>query len=271
MAIFCGVSPSAQINVVCAQNDHSGHRMDIEKVLNELGIEGSRAHFYLAALELGDAPVTAIAAKAGIGRSNSYEVLNRLASMGLVSQVEQEGKVHVIAEDPSVLLRRLEQQRMMVTAVLPDLLGIHNRSRSKPRIRFFQGEEGIRAVLWDTLSCRAGPLRGILSMQELLETPGHLIMEQYIQARVKIGLHFRVIRSHTRDTEAIWPTSVEELRQLRYAPANVSLAMTSFMYNDTVSFISSKRELYGILIQSQEFHTLQETLFESLWAISQGA
>ena len=55
--------------------------MDIEKVLNELGIDGSRAHFYLAALELGDAPVTAIAAKAGIGRSNAYEVLNRLASM----------------------------------------------------------------------------------------------------------------------------------------------------------------------------------------------
>jgi HTH-type transcriptional regulator, sugar sensing transcriptional regulator len=206
--------------------------------------------------------VTAIAAKAGIGRSNAYEVLNRLASMGLVSQVEQKGKVHVIAEDPSVLLRRLEQQRMMITAVLPDLHSIHNRSRSKPRIRFFEGEEGIRTVLWDTLNSD-GPLRGILSMQELLETPGHLILEQYIQARVNIGLHLRVIRSRTRDTEAIWPTSVKELRQLRYAPANVSLAMTSYIYNDTVAFISSRRELYGILIQSQEFHALQETLFVS--------
>jgi HTH-type transcriptional regulator, sugar sensing transcriptional regulator len=245
--------------------------MDIEKVLNELGIDGSRAHFYLAALELGDAPVTAIAAKAGIGRSNAYEVLNRLASMGLVSQVEQGGKVHVIAEDPSVLLRRLEQQRMMVTAVLPDLHSIYNRSRSKPRIRFFEGEEGIRTVLWDTLNCSAGPLRGILSMQELLETPGHLVLDQYIQARVKIGLRFRVIRSNIRDTEAIWPTSEKELRQLRYAPANVTLAMTSFIYDGTVSFISSKRELYGILIQSKEFHALQETLFESLWAISQAA
>ena len=106
-------------------------------------------------------------------------------------------------------------------------------------------------------------------MQELLETPGHLIMQQYIEARVKIGLHFRVIRSHTRDTEAIWPTSAKELRQLRYAPANVSLAMTSYIYNDTVALISSRRELYGILIQSQEFHALQETLFEGLWAISQ--
>jgi HTH-type transcriptional regulator, sugar sensing transcriptional regulator len=245
--------------------------MDIEKVLNELGIDGSRARFYLAALELGDAPVTVVAAKAGIGRSNAYEVLSRLASMGLVSQVEQAGKVHVIAEDPSVLLRRLEQQRMMVTAVLPDLHSIHNRSRSKPRIRFFEGEEGISTVLWDTLNCSPGPLRGILSMQELLETPGHLVMRQYIEARVKIGLHFQVIRSHTRDTEAIWPTSTKELRQLRYAPANVSLAMTSYIYNDTVALISSKRELFGILIQSQEFYALQKTLFESLWAISQDA
>jgi HTH-type transcriptional regulator, sugar sensing transcriptional regulator len=245
--------------------------MDIEKALNELGIDGSRANFYLAALELGDAPVTAIAAKAGIGRSNAYEVLSRLAAMGLVSQVEQEGKVHVIAEDPSVLLRRLEQQRMMISAVLPDLHSIHNRSRSKPRIRFFPGEEGIRTVLWDTLNCSVGPLRGILSMQELLEMPGRPIMEQYLQERVKAGLHFRVIRSHTRDTEAIWPTSKKELRHLRYAPANVALAMTSYIYDDTVSFISSKRELYGILIQSHEFYALQETLFESLWAISRDA
>jgi HTH-type transcriptional regulator, sugar sensing transcriptional regulator len=245
--------------------------MDIEKALNELGIDGARAHFYLAALELGNAPVTAIAAKAGIGRSNAYEVLNRLTSMGLVSQIEQAGKVHVIAEDPSALLRRLEQQRMMVTAMLPDLQSIHNRSRAKPRIRFFPGEEGIRTVLWDTLNCRPGPLRGILSMQELLETPGPLILQQYIEARVRTGLHLRVIRSDTRDTEAIWPTSKKELRQLRYAPGNVQLAMTSYIYDDTVSLISSKRELYGILIQSQEFHTLQETLFESLWSISRDA
>jgi HTH-type transcriptional regulator, sugar sensing transcriptional regulator len=242
--------------------------MDIENALNELGIDGARARFYLAALELGNAPVTAIAAKAGIGRSNAYEVLNRLTAMGLVSQIEQAGKVHVIAEDPSALLRRLEQQRLMVTAMLPDLQTIHNRSRTKPRIRFFPGEEGIRTVLWDTLNCRAGPLRGILSMQELLETPGRLILGQYIEARVRAGLRLRVIRSDTRDTEAIWPTSTKELRQLRYAPANVQLAMTSYIYDDTVSLISSKRELYGILVQSQEFHALQETLFESLWSIS---
>src|SRR5262245_51713579 len=245
--------------------------MDIEKTLNELGIDGSRAHFYLAALELGDAPVTAVAAKAGIGRSNAYEVLNRLTAMGLVSQVEQGGKLHVVAEDPVALLRRLEQQRMMVTAMLPDLHSIHNRSRTKPRIRFFPGEEGIRTILWDTLNCCSGPLRGILSMQELLETPGRVVLDQYLEARIKAGLHLRVIRSHTRDTEAIWPTSNRELRQLRYAPANVPLAMTSYIYNDTVSFISSKRELYGVLIQSQEFNALQGALFESLWAISRDA
>jgi HTH-type transcriptional regulator, sugar sensing transcriptional regulator len=245
--------------------------MDIEKALNELGIDGTRAHFYLAALELGNAPITVVAVKAGIGRSNAYEVLNRLTSMGLVSQVEQAGKVHVIAEDPTALLRRLEQQRLMVSAMLPDLQSIHNRSRTKPRIRFFPGEEGIRTVLWDTLNCRAGPLRGILSMQELLETPGRRIIEQYLEARVRNGLHLRVVRSHTRDTEAIWPTSKKELRQLRYAPAGVQLAMTSYIYDDTVSFISSKQELYGIVIQSQEFHALQETLFESLWSISRDA
>ncbi|RJG14400.1 TrmB family transcriptional regulator [Pseudomonas cavernicola] len=240
----------------------------MDKALLALGLEGNKAAFYLAALELGEATVQAIASKAGIGRTTAYDVLGRLVEEGLVSQVEKDGKLRVIAEEPGALVRRAEELRRLAEEVLPDLRSLYNRSQSKPRIRYFEGVEGIKTVLWETLKCRSGELRGILAMAELLETPGRAVMDRYIAERHRQGLSLRVIRSRIHDIENIWPSSTQERRALRYAPQGVDLNMTAYLCDDTVSFISSKREHYALVIQSEEFYALQETLFESLWAIS---
>jgi sugar-specific transcriptional regulator TrmB len=39
----------------------------LEQALAEIGIDGNRARFYLAALELGEAPIAAVSHQAGIG------------------------------------------------------------------------------------------------------------------------------------------------------------------------------------------------------------
>jgi len=242
--------------------------MDVEKVLTAVGIEGSRAAFYLAALELGEASVQEVASRAGIGRTGAYDVMARLIEQGLISHVEVDGKMRVIAEEPGALLRRADQQVRMIDEIMPDLRSLYNRSRSKPRIRYFEGVEGIRSVIWDTLNCRSGVLRATISMSELLETPGRAVMDRYIADRIEMGLTLRVIRSRTRDTESIWSSSADEKREVRYAPEGKKVGMTIYLYDDKVLFISSKKEYYAMVLQSSEFYELQETMFESLWDLS---
>jgi len=73
--------------------------------LQALGLDEKEQRFYLAALELGTAPVTAIAARADVSRTNGYDLVQRLQKRGLLSQIEGEGGVRqVVAEDPSVLM-----------------------------------------------------------------------------------------------------------------------------------------------------------------------
>lgn len=245
--------------------------MDIEDKLAKIGITGKLFKLYTAAVELGEAPVQEVAARAGLARTTAYDVLARLEEEELIRLEERQGRRFVIAEDPVGLLQRLELRRQVLGDLMPQLRSIYNRAKGKPQIRFYEGEEGVRTVLWDTLTCQTKVLRGILSMGELIETPGLEEMDRYIAERVNKGINLQVVRSPRKDTENIWPSTEADLRELRYAPDNITLSVTQYVYDDKVAIISSKRENYGLLIESEDFARLQTTLFETLWALSMPA
>lgn len=245
--------------------------MDFKQQLALLGIEGKLYNAYMAALELGQASVQMVATKANLGRTTAYDLLAKLEGGGFVRMVDHDGKRQVIAEDPVVMIQRLDQQKRIIDDLLPQLRSIYNQSKTKPEIRFYEGVEGVKTVLMDTLTCRSKNLRGILSMDKLIETPGIAVFEEYIKERQDRGIYLRVLRSADKDTTKMWPGSKAELRELRYAPENIELAMTTYIYDDKVAFISSKKENYGMIFQSEELSKLHENLFEGIWAISSPA
>lgn len=244
--------------------------MGIEDELNRLGLDSKEARFYLAALELGQAPVRVIADKAGISRTNAYDVLGRLHRKGVVTHVERgtakrKKRYDVVAEDPVRLLSMVEEQRKAADAILPDLRSIFSRSTVRPRIRVYEGPEGIRTVLYDTLNCRSKLLCGILSMRDLLDVPGRAETERYISERVKAGIFLRVLRSREKDTGDIWQTGASELREVRYTPPGLVFTMTTWIYDEKVAIVSSRRENFGMTIESEEFARMQQNLFNVLW------
>lgn len=239
--------------------------MSLEQRLAELGLEGKLVKFYLAALKLGTAPVQIIAKEAGISRTTAYDVLGRLLEEGLVARIEKEGVTLVVAEDPNILLESLEERQRRLRDVLPELRSIYNRSGVKPRVRFYEGVEGIKTVMRDVLACKTTTVRGILSMAAMLEAPGLDFMNDFIASRIMNGKLLRVVRSKSEETAAIWLTDVPQLRELRHAPTDTPFLMTTFLYDDKACFISSRRERFGIIIESNEFAGVQKQLFELLW------
>ncbi|HQS08877.1 MAG: transcriptional regulator TrmB [Rhizobiales bacterium 24-66-13] len=242
--------------------------MDIEEKLAKIGITGKLFKLYMAAVELGEAPVQEVATRAGLARTTAYDVLARLEQEELIRVEERQGRRFIVAEDPVGMLQRLELRRQVLGDLMPQIRSLYNRAKGKPQIRFYEGEEGVRTVLWETLSCQSKVLRGILSMDELIETPGLEEMDSYIAERLNKGIKLQVLRSRHKDTERIWPSTPQELRELRYAPENITLSVTQYVYDDKVAIISSKRENYGLVIESEDFARLQTALFETLWSLS---
>ncbi|WP_459619038.1 TrmB family transcriptional regulator [Burkholderia sp. 3C] len=237
-------------------------------MLQLAGIDGHKADFYLASLELGEATVAAIAQKAGIGRTNAYEVMDRLLATGLVATVQKGARSYVIPQDPIMLLRRVEAQRQAVQEMLPQLRAMHNSAGGKPKVRYFTGIEGIKAVLDEMLDCRSRELRAIMSNSELFRMPGYETIASVVAKRVKSGVSLRVIRCGPADMRDLWRSSKRERRELRFAPAAFDAGVTTYLYDDTVAFISSKAEHYALSIQSAEMTAFQTSLFEVLWEAS---
>jgi sugar-specific transcriptional regulator TrmB len=241
----------------------------LERTLVELGLHDTEARFYLAALELGQAPIREIAEKAGISRTNAYDVLARLEEQGLASS-EGEGarNTRVIPVPPERLAEIFDMRRRRLESILPDLRSLHVGGTGRPRVRYHEGLAGIQSVLDETLACRDKLLLGVLSMRDLYVVPGRAWMDEHVSRRIAAGIVLRVVRARSADLHAHWQDSAEELRELRYAPEGFDTSMTTYVYDETVSLISSGREHFAMTIESAEFAALQRQLFNALWHAS---
>lgn len=242
--------------------------MTIQQVLDELGLKRNKGAVYLAALEIGNGTVAQIAKKARLPRTTSHEIIEFLSSQGLVSFITKGRRRIYTVEPPDKLKVLLKERERNLQAVLPELRSLLNTSGRRPKVRFYEGEEGVKTVFEDTLTVSEKWLRGILSMEDLYKVPGKRFMDDYVKRRVDAEIKLHVIRSQVKEVEETWPTSSEENRELRYAPANFIFPMTMYLYDNKVGIIGTDKETFGMIIESQDFFQTQKNLFEILWEVS---
>ena len=88
--------------------------MEIEKVLEQLGLNEKEAKVYLACLQLGKAAVLLIAKKAALKRPNTYLILEALSAKKLISIVIEGKKKYYTAESPTKLLQLHELKKELL-------------------------------------------------------------------------------------------------------------------------------------------------------------
>lgn len=93
-------------------------------------------------------------------------------------------------------------------------------------------------------------------------------MDDYVKRRVEKGYILNVIRSKPKEVAPDWPSGPAENRDLRYPPENMVFDMTTYIYDNKVGLISTEKENFGLIIESEEFSKTMKYLFEALWQIS---
>lgn len=239
------------------------------------GLEPKEARFYLAVLDMSRPTVAEAAERADVSRTNAYDITKRLVHRGLISITEVgpngkpagRGRGVLTANDPGHLLEEWAERKELLDSLVPKLRAMRSKGGNQPRVRYLEGAGGIKSALFETLSWPA-PLRGILSMKDLLSVPGQAAMNEYIQGRRDRQLWLRVVRSPERDYDKGWPTNPADYRESRYAPAEYVFTMTMVIGHDEVAVMSSRRENFAMMIESAEYARMQANLFEVLWAAS---
>lgn len=99
------------------------------QALARLGFTDKEAKVYVAALELGPAPMQKIAERAGVKRATTYVMVEMLMARGLMTEKVNGKRAVFVAEGPHKLHEVLENERKAIEAkkevvneVLPGLL-----------------------------------------------------------------------------------------------------------------------------------------------------
>ncbi len=240
----------------------------IEETLAEFGLTPKQARVYVASLQLGPASVQTIAHTAQTERTNAYDAIEALIAKRLMSATASGKRTLYIAEPPETLQTILEEKQNSLKTLLPELRSLYHTSEFKPRIRYYEGIEGYKAVYEDNLTNKEKLLFGIYSIKTSIDVLGRDYLRRAVDRRVKAGIWLKVARSRETEVEGIYRSSQDELREVRFVPKGMIFPISTFVYDNKVVYLSSEKELFGMIIESKDMADAHRNYFNALWQIS---
>lgn len=239
--------------------------MKPQEILSNIGFNKKEAQVYLAALELGGATITDIAQKAGLPRTTSYGIIKILAHKGLVSFNVKKKRKYFFAEDPKRLLSIAQERERVLREAMPDLQSIYNVSEIKPKIKFYEGKEGIKTILEDILKSKKDFL-AITSIEDMLKVFNDSF-PRFIEERANRKINVKLLTNRAPAALALAEKDKMEFRQTKFVPKEFSFHTAMFIYGDKLAVISvNKKPIIGIVIEDTNIVYTQRMLFEIIWA-----
>jgi HTH-type transcriptional regulator, sugar sensing transcriptional regulator len=240
--------------------------MEIKKVLEQIGIEGKKSDVYLACLESGGATAYLIAKKVGLKRPTVYDIINQLMKDGLVYK-SIKGKIKYFSPaDPAMLLKKIKDKEENIKLILPLLQNLYNSPNTKPFVRYFEGKEGIREMYEDSLrSCKKGDeILAYVGEDFLVHFPSYV--NDYVERRAEKGVVLRGIYKSNPEILKYMDKNDKQLRVAKVlAEKDFPVTNETNIYKNKVAIASYGREMFGMIIESEEIARSQKAIFELLW------
>lgn len=242
--------------------------MATNSAIENLGITADEAALYLAALELGESPISAIAKRAGINRSTAYVVAKSLEQKGLLGSFRMRGELRFVASNPKTLLTQAEKRTADLKAILPELDALHAGAPHRPKVASYEGKEGYFTTAEDALSVPNITMRHIGSLTDIWSVIGREYdLTHFVPTRLQRHIRIRGLYFPKGIREQVDAMShAKELREVRYLPQEFAYPNSMLIYRNKVAIFTSLRELITVVIESEEIAEAERQKFDMLWS-----
>ena len=248
-----------------------------EKILQQIGLNEKEAVIYEFILKRGTVSAREILKNVGKAikttRSNLYNVLAGLKKKGLLAEKRKKDKNVFEIESPAVLFslfsemtKRTEQAQKNLSAIMPELSSLYNLTTQKPVVRFFEGIEGIKRVLDDSLTSKTiiYTYADIEAIVKYIDK----INKDYVKKRDELGIKKRAViidskfaRNYLKDYH-IETTDIRFIDHKLYPFSSVVQ-----IYQKKISYITlSNKGMIGVIIEDPNIYQLNKSIFEYVWA-----
>lgn len=240
-------------------------------LLKKLGLSDKEIAIYLKVLEYGSLSVRRLAELTAINRGTAYDVLKSLEEQGLVRYQDRNGRQYFVAEEPEILddllarrLSELEDTKEQMTELIPELKALAGSKDQRPVSKYYEGKEGIHAVLDDILtSLGEGDEYYVYSTLGVRED----IYEAYPEfnsRRVK-----KKIKANTISLAQGGSTYGNDERRWLNVDADGKNLTYIIIYAGKCAFIA--RDALGqvvvVLVENQMIYETQKAIFINLWNV----
>lgn len=247
----------------------------VEKLLEELGFSDKEVKVYLAALRLGMQPASVLAKHLKMNRVTAYVICKKLIERGVANAVTRNNIQYFTVERPEALIKYAERQeqawvhrKQSIEKNLPEFSDYLRDVSALPKVRFYEGIEGIKTVYEDTLS-QGNMIRAFLTVDTIPKELKDYLARDYMKALLK-----GEVESHIVMPDSKWARRYAA-RDSKYNRTTVFVEAGRFPFEteialygkDRVAFISFREgDFTGVIIENEAIHNTLVAVFELLFS-----
>ena len=237
-----------------------------ERILAENGLSPKEVALYISVLEAGELTMSQAAEKAHLKRSTVYSLVEGLKARGIISTTKRHGIAYISALSPRLLVEHFQHSAEMAKSILPQLMDLAYTSPIKPRIRFAEGIQAIKDILFEASGGKHDYI-GFIDYTLMPEEIYKYIRTKVAPRREKSGIKVRLLM----------PRNERDLQVLKEYKLNIEHRIVDFpsrknhieilLYDDSkigcMSYV--KNEMFGVVIDSKAIYETLHDLFTLIW------
>lgn len=244
-----------------------------EQSLTQAGLTEEMAQIYEILLKQGSQTAGKLAKKSELKRGLTYKTLERLLEKRLVEKSEENTKVAIFTASHPLKLQDLVEARqnraknalLAIDNVLPGLVSDFNLLINRPGVIFYEGDRGIKKVIFDSLNTKEEIYQYIDNEAANKIFPA--INAEYTKKRKGLGIKKKMI---TIDSDFIkknkesYDRAITDIHLIDGQKFPFSTAMQ--IYDNKVSYITmAKDKKIGIIIDDPYIAGMHKKIFEFMW------
>lgn len=251
------------------------HFITMEKLLGQslqlLGLSRKEIKFFITCFTIGPATVQEIQHKARLERSTAYLLAQELLEKGFLAEDFRNYKKTLRTIESKDILRLLaSKQRVLgrselaLKERLSELDALYQASDIRPKVRVFQGKKGLIDVQTDILSAQKE-----IFLWSNQQTESRFFTQayhdQFISTRLKRNLFINVLAVNNAEGITLQENDTKFLRETRLLPSQIFFSAETYIYDNRVAILDYKKDIIGILIESEEIAQMHRAMFFAAW------
>lgn len=251
--------------------------MKLIQVLKDLGLSDKEPEIYSELIKTsGVQPASIIAHKLNMNRTTVYKTLLNLAKMGLVTKTMKHGITCFLAEEPEKALeellikrqKKLDDLNQSFTEMLPEIKGMQQHELLMPKMRYYEGNEGVMRVYEDTL-VEGETIYSFENIQSMDPAIKDYLFNNYLPRRIEKEIFAHVITPKNTENIKFREEDSKCMRETRFFAKNeFPIEVEINVYGQKTAFFSYKtEELFAVILESPAIANSMKAIFNLCWKI----